>query len=75
MLTDRSLTHKMRLLEKQSSFVQISGDSPLIYPQIIDNTIKLYENSDCDLVTNILKRSLPKENSLIGNLVTQGIMD
>lgn len=50
--------------EKIPAFVRISGDSPLIDPKIVDHAVQLYQNSYCDLVTNILIRSFPKGQSV-----------
>tara|TARA_B100001250_G_scaffold370863_1_gene355297 strand:+ start:166 stop:846 length:681 start_codon:yes stop_codon:yes gene_type:complete len=41
------------------AFVRISGDSPLIDPAIIQQAIKIYQNGNYDLVTNIFPRSFP----------------
>ena len=46
--------------EKVDSFVRISGDSPLIPPELIDNAIDFFQKNDCDLVTNIYPRTFPK---------------
>ena len=50
--------------EKIPAFVRISGDSPLIDPEIVDQAIQLYETSERDLVTNILVRTFPKGQSV-----------
>ena len=50
--------------EKIPAFVRISGDSPLMDPEIVDQAIQLYETSECDLVTNILVRTFPKGQSV-----------
>ena len=41
------------------AFVRINGDSPLIDPAIIQQAIKIYQNGNYDLVTNIFPRSFP----------------
>jgi spore coat polysaccharide biosynthesis protein SpsF len=46
------------------SFVRVSGDSPLLDPEILDRTIALFEGSDCDLATNVFPRSFPKGQSV-----------
>ena len=51
-------------LEKADSFVRISGDSPLIDPEVIDLAINNYNNEDCDLLTNIFPRTFPKGQSV-----------
>ena len=44
---------------KEEAFVRINGDSPLIDPCIISKAIKIYQNKNYDLVTNIFPRSFP----------------
>ena len=44
---------------KKDAFVRINGDSPLIDPCIISNAIKIYQNKNYDLVTNVFPRSFP----------------
>lgn len=46
------------------AFVRISGDSPLIDPNLVDKLISYYYKKDSDLVTNVLKRSYPKGQSV-----------
>lgn len=46
--------------ESVDAFVRISGDSPLIPPEIIDKAVNSYKNNDCDIVTNIFPRTYPK---------------
>jgi len=48
--------HKMM---KSDTIVEITGDSPLIDPEIVDQTIELYLNNDADYVSNTLTRSYP----------------
>ncbi|HEX5425733.1 MAG TPA: NTP transferase domain-containing protein [Candidatus Acidoferrales bacterium] len=43
-----------------AAFVRISGDSPLICPNIVDAVIALYEMEDVDLATNVQARTFPK---------------
>ena len=45
-------------------FVRICGDSPLIDPALVDRAIRLYRDTQCDLVTNIKKRTFPKGQSI-----------
>lgn len=40
--------------------VRICGDSPLIDPILVDNTIKGYVDNRVDISTNVLRRSYPK---------------
>jgi len=51
-------------IEKAEAFVRISGDSPLIDPQIVDLAVGLYQQTHCDLVTNIMLRTFPKGQSV-----------
>lgn len=54
-------------LKKQEYFVRISGDSPLIDPEIIDHTIIYFKKNiknKPDLITNIFPRSLPSGQSV-----------
>lgn len=44
--------------------VRISGDSPLIAPELIRQGIQLYVENSCDLVTNVYPRSFPKGQSV-----------
>ena len=46
------------------AFVRVSGDSPLIAPELIDQAISLYEAQDTDLATNVMVRSFPKGMSV-----------
>jgi spore coat polysaccharide biosynthesis protein SpsF len=52
--------------ERQSAdvFVRISGDSPLIAPELIDQAIGLYEAAELDLATNVIVRSFPRGMSV-----------
>ena len=45
-------------------FVRICADSPLIDSEIVDAGIKLFETKGYDIVTNCLKRSFPKGESV-----------
>ena len=49
---------------KISAFVRISADSPLIDPQLVTKAIEIFKNGDYDIVTNALKRSFPKGQSV-----------
>ena len=46
------------------AFVRISGDSPLIDPDIVDRAVGYFQEGECDLVTNVLTRSFPKGQSV-----------
>ena len=43
-----------------SDFIRISGDSPLIHHDTIDNAIKIYKSENKPVITNIWPRSFPK---------------
>ena len=47
-----------------NQFVRICADSPLIDPEIVDAGIKLFETKEYDIVTNCLKRTFPKGESV-----------
>jgi spore coat polysaccharide biosynthesis protein SpsF len=49
---------------KLDAFVRITGDSPLIDPEIVKNVIYLYRESGADLATNVFPRSFPKGQSI-----------
>ena len=50
---------------KVKYFIRISGDSPLIWPKIINRAIKLHKkNPKYDLITNIFLRSFPHGQSV-----------
>lgn len=47
------------------SFVRISGDSPLLDPQLVDCAVTLFNKErNCDFVTNIAKRTFPRGQSV-----------
>tara|TARA_A100001015_G_scaffold319008_1_gene440623 strand:- start:2963 stop:3631 length:669 start_codon:yes stop_codon:yes gene_type:complete len=50
--------------EQADSFVRISGDSPFIDPEIIDQAISLFRSTKVELVTNIMPRTFPKGQSV-----------
>ena len=43
-----------------NAFVRVSGDSPLISPDVIDDIIALFECARPDLATNVQLRTFPK---------------
>jgi spore coat polysaccharide biosynthesis protein SpsF len=51
-------------LEKAEGLVRISGDSPLIDPEIIDQAISIYQTTVVDFVTNTMVRTFPKGQSV-----------
>ena len=46
------------------AFVRITGDSPLLDKRLVDFGIKLFVDNNYDIVTNILKRTYPKGQSV-----------
>ena len=46
------------------SFVRISGDSPMIDYKLVDYAISLFNQNQCDIVTNLFPRSYPKGQSI-----------
>ena len=50
--------------ERAAQFVRISGDSPLIDPALVDQTVRYFWAADCDLATNIVPRTFPKGQSV-----------
>jgi spore coat polysaccharide biosynthesis protein SpsF len=46
------------------AFVRINGDSPLLDYRLVDRAISLYCAGQYDVVTNVLKRSFPKGQSV-----------
>ncbi len=50
--------------EQAEAFVRITGDSPLIDPEIVDRAVGYFEQAECDLVTNVLTRTFPKGQSV-----------
>jgi spore coat polysaccharide biosynthesis protein SpsF len=47
-----------------TAFVRINGDSPLIDQTLIDRAVSIFASGDFDLVTNVLKRTFPKGQSV-----------
>lgn len=46
------------------AFVRISGDSPLIIPDLVDTGVSLFRDKQPDLVTNVQTRTFPKGQSV-----------
>ncbi len=46
------------------SFVRISGDSPLMDFRLVDKSIRIYQSAQYDIVTNVLKRTFPRGQSV-----------
>jgi len=51
-------------IERQDSFIRISGDSPLIDPELVDKLATEHKKSGVDIVTNVLRRTFPKGQSV-----------
>ena len=49
---------------KLDAFVRISGDSPLLDYRIVDRAVQIFHQDQYDLVTNVLKRTFPKGQSV-----------
>jgi spore coat polysaccharide biosynthesis protein SpsF len=49
---------------KVEAFMRISGDSPLIDPILADEAIEIFYAGDYELVTNVMKRTFPKGQSV-----------
>lgn len=45
---------------KAENFVRLTADCPLADPQIIDDAIKLFLDSNCDYVSNTVERTYPR---------------
>lgn len=46
------------------AFVRICGDSPLLDPHLVDKAVALFRTGNADLVTNVLRRTFPKGQSV-----------
>jgi len=46
------------------AFLRVSGDSPLLDPQIVDRGVEIFLQGDFDLVTNVFPRSYPRGQSV-----------
>ena len=42
------------------AFVRVSGDSPLVDPELVSHAVRLYRAGEADLVTNVQSRTFPK---------------
>ena len=56
----------LKVLERfpMDAFVRVSGDSPVIDPQIVDRLVSIFKSGNYDIVTNVLERSFPKGQSV-----------
>ncbi|MFH1287794.1 MAG: NTP transferase domain-containing protein [bacterium] len=45
-------------------FVRISGDSPLLDQRLVDQAIKIFQQCNFEIVTNVFKRTYPKGQSV-----------
>lgn len=46
------------------SFIRLSGDSPLLDPNLIDQLVEVFSQGKWDLVTNVQRRTFPKGQSV-----------
>lgn len=46
------------------AFLRLSADSPLLDPGLINEAINIFKGGDFDIVTNVLKRTYPKGQSV-----------
>ncbi len=55
-----------QILEKypMDAFVRINGDSPLLDPYLVDTACAFWRKEKYDIVTNVLKRTFPKGQSV-----------
>lgn len=49
---------------RADAIVRLSGDSPLLDPAIVDRAVDLYRNECPDLVSNVVRRTFPKGQSV-----------
>lgn len=49
---------------KLEAFVRLSGDSPLLDYRLVDRAVRIFQSGHFDLVTNTLKRTYPKGQSV-----------
>ncbi|WP_051249608.1 cytidylyltransferase domain-containing protein [Maridesulfovibrio zosterae] len=47
-----------------TAFVRICGDSPLIDYRLVDEAVEIFKSGDYDIVSNVIKRSYPKGQSV-----------
>jgi spore coat polysaccharide biosynthesis protein SpsF len=50
--------------KKYPAFLRVNADAPLLDPHLIDHGINLFRKQDVDIVTNVLKRTFPKGQSV-----------
>jgi spore coat polysaccharide biosynthesis protein SpsF len=46
------------------AFVRINGDSPLLDQRLVDRAVNLFREAKADIVTNVLKRTFPRGQSV-----------
>lgn len=49
---------------KFDAFVRLSGDSPLLDYRLVDRAVRIFQSGHFDLVTNTLRRTFPKGQSV-----------
>ncbi len=56
----------VNIIEKYNfdTFVRISGDSPLLDYRLVDKALKIFSSGTYDFVTNVLRRTYPKGQSV-----------
>jgi spore coat polysaccharide biosynthesis protein SpsF len=57
-------TRDAAIANEADAIVRVSGDSPLIDPQLIRTAIELFSEGGAELVTNVFPRSFPKGQSV-----------
>jgi spore coat polysaccharide biosynthesis protein SpsF len=49
---------------KFDAFIRLSGDSPLLDYRLVDRAVRIFQSAHFDLVTNTLKRTFPRGQSV-----------
>lgn len=52
------------IAQESDAVVRVSGDSPLIDPALVDRGVALFRSDDVDLVSNVVRRTFPKGQSV-----------
>jgi len=60
----RTLLRKRLGISSFDGIVRLSGDSPLLDPALVNQSVKLFRRGGWDLVTNVQIRSFPKGQSV-----------
>ena len=56
--------YEIIMIHQAEKFMRINADSPLIDPSLIDQFVNYYDLGLNDIITNVLKRSFPKGQSI-----------